>query len=67
VYGNEKDQDGRQARDVSRYINIKEKIHSTIAAVSFNNMCKTYFKPKSVVTVTRCYKSGVNNVIGFYT
>jgi hypothetical protein len=68
VYGNEKDKDARQAKDAFRYINIKQEIHSTSAAISFNKMCKTHhLRPKFVITVTQCYKSGVNNVVGFYT
>jgi hypothetical protein len=62
VYGNEKDKDARQARDASRCVNIKEKIHSTRAAISFNKMCKTYHLKPKFITVTQCFESGVNNV-----
>lgn len=55
--------DARQVRDAYRYINFKEKVHRTSAAVWLSNMCRTYhLKPRFINipikgTAKRCQKA----------
>jgi hypothetical protein len=55
--------DARQVRDAYRYINFKENIHKTSAAVWLSKMCRTYhLKPRIINipikgTAKRCQKA----------